>query len=63
MNKPIFQGEVVRMINDRTNVVIERQFNDPIDADFFENNLELMEVHFQRWSKGELLYEENGRES
>ena len=59
MNKPIYQGEVVRMINDKTGVIVEHDFDDPIDADFFENHLELMDVHFQRWSKGEMLYEEN----
>lgn len=60
IKKPIYKGEVIRMINDRTNVIAERQFDNPIDADYFEHHLELMEVHFQRWSKGEPLYEENG---
>lgn len=59
MNKPIYQGEVIRMINDKTGVVIEHDFEDPADADYYERHLELMYVHFQRWSNGEMLYEEN----
>lgn len=59
MNKPIYQGEVIRMINDKMGIVVERQFENQDDADCFENHLELMDVHFQRWSKGEMLYEEN----
>lgn len=59
MDKPIYHGEVIRMINDKTGVVIEHDFENPVDADYYERHLELMNVHFQRWSKGEMLYEEN----
>lgn len=59
MNKPIYQGEVIRMINDETGIVIEHQFDNSSDADYYENHLVLMNIHFQRWSKGEILYEEN----
>ena len=62
MNKPIYDGDVVRMINDKTGVVIEHQFDDSIDADYYENHLELMGIHFQRWYKNEMLYEENGKQ-
>lgn len=57
MNKPIYQGEVIRMINDKTNVVVEKLFEDSLSADCFEDHLDLMGVHYQRFSRGELLYE------
>lgn len=56
--RPIYDGEVIRMINDKTGEIVERLFENSFDADDFENHLIFMGVHFQRWSKGEMLYEE-----
>lgn len=50
-------AEVVRMINDRTSEMYDQYFDDPLDANQFENHLEMMFVHFQRWSNGKLIYE------
>lgn len=52
-------GEVIKMFNDRTQEVIEKTFDDSIDADNFECHLGLLQIHYQRYSGGELLYEEN----
>lgn len=57
MKKPIYMGEVIRMINDKTGVIVEKQFENQDDADFFEDHLDMMDVHYQRFSNGELLYE------
>ncbi len=51
--------EMVRMINDRTSEIVEKFFDDSVDADNFEFLLNMMQVHYQRWSNGEMLYEEN----
>lgn len=51
--------EMVRMINDRTGEIVEKLFDDSIDADNLEFLLDMMQVHYQRWSNGEMLYEEN----
>ena len=51
--------EMVRMINDRTGEIVEKVFDDSIDADDLEVLLDMMQVHYQRWSDGEMLYEEN----
>lgn len=51
--------EVIRMFNDKTQVIIDQGFDDPDDADFYEIHLDLLDVHYQRYSRGELLYEEN----
>ena len=51
--------EVIRMFNDKTQIIIDHEFDDPVDADFYENHLDLLDVHYQRYSGGELLYEEN----
>ena len=51
--------EMVRMINDNTCEILEKLFDDPADADDLEFILDAMEVHYQRWSNGEMLYEEN----
>ena len=51
--------EMVRMINDRTGEIVEKVFDDSIDADDLEFLLDMMQVHYQRWSDGEMLYEEN----
>ena len=52
-------SEVIKMSNDHTQEIIEETFDDSIDADYFEYHLDLLEVHYQRYSRGELLYEEN----
>ena len=52
-------SEVIKMFNDKTQEVIEKTFNDSIDADIFEYHLDLLQIHYQRYSNGELLYEEN----
>lgn len=52
-------SEVIKMFNDHTQEIIEKAFDDPIDADDFEYHLDLLEIHYQRYSGGELLYEEN----
>lgn len=52
-------SEVIKMFNDHTQEIIEETFDDPIDADYFEYHLDLLEAHYQRYSRGELLYEEN----
>lgn len=57
--KPVYDGEVIVMINDKTGIIVERNFNNRENADFFEQHLDLMEVHYQRWSEGILLWEEN----
>lgn len=59
MNKPIYDGEVIVMINDKTGIVVERNFDNKEDADFFEQHLNYMGIHYQRWSEGILLWEEN----
>jgi len=51
--------EMVRMINDRTGEIIDKVFDDSADADDLEFLLDMMQVHYQRWSDGEILYEEN----
>ena len=52
-------SEVIKMFNDKTQEVIEKTFNDSIDANNFEYHLDLLQIHYQRYSNGELLYEEN----
>ena len=52
-------SEVIRMFNDRTQEIMEQAFDDPIDADYYEYHLDLLQIHYQRYSGGELLYEEN----
>ena len=52
-------SEVIKMFNDKTQEVIEKTFNDSIDADNFEYHLDLLQIYYQRYSNGELLYEEN----
>lgn len=52
-------SEVIKMFNDKTQEVIEEAFDDPIDADYYEYHLDLLEIHYQRYSNDELLYEEN----
>ena len=52
-------SEVIKMFNDKTQEVVEKTFDDSIDADNFECHLDLLQIHYQRYSKGELLYEEN----
>ena len=52
-------GEVIKMFNDRTQEIIEKTFDDSIDADNFECHLDLLQIHYQRYSGGELLDEEN----
>ena len=59
MDKPICDGEIIVMINDKTNVIVERNFDNKEDADFFEQHLDLMGIHHQRWSEGILLWEDN----
>ena len=51
--------EMVRMINDRTNEIVDKFFDDSADADDLEFLLDMMQVHYQRWSDGGILYEEN----
>ena len=51
--------EMVRMINDRTGEIVDKFFDDSADADDLEFLLDMMQVHYQRWSDGEILYEEN----
>ena len=51
--------EMVRMINDRTGEIVDKIFDDSADADDLEFLLDMMQVHYQRWSDGEILYEEN----
>lgn len=51
--------EMVRMINDRTGEIVEKVFDDSIDADDLEFLLDMMQIHYQRWNDGEMLYEEN----
>ena len=51
--------EMVRMINDRTGEIVDKVFDDSADADDLEFLLDMMQVHYQRWSDGEILYEEN----
>lgn len=51
--------EMVRMINDDTCEIVEKVFDDSADADDLEFLLDMMQVHYQRWSNGEMLYEEN----
>ena len=52
-------SEVIQMFNDHTQEIMEQAFDDPIDADYYEYHLDLLEIHYQRYSGGELLYEEN----
>lgn len=59
MNKPVYDGEVIIMINDKTGIVVEHDFDNKEDADFFEQHLDYMGIHYQRWSEGILLWEEN----
>ena len=51
--------EMVRMINDRTGEIVDKFFDDSADADDLEFLLDMMQIHYQRWSDGEILYEEN----
>lgn len=55
-------SEVIKMFNDNTQEIMEQAFDDPIDADRYEYHLDLLQIHYQRYSNGELLYEENGSE-
>lgn len=55
-------SEVIKMFNDKTQETIEKTFDDSIDADNFEYYLDLLQIHYQRYSNGELLYEENKSE-
>ena len=55
-------SEVIKMFNDKTQEIMEQAFDDPIDADCYEYHLDLLQIHYQRYSNGELLYEENGPE-
>lgn len=55
-------SEVIKMFNDHTQEIVEEAFDDPIDADYYEYHLDLLEIHYQRYSRGELLYEENAPE-
>ena len=52
-------SEVIKMFNDKTQEIMEQAFDDPIDADNYEYHLDLLQIHYQRYSGGELLYEEN----
>ena len=52
-------SEVIKMFNDKTQEIMEQAFDDPIDADYYEYHLDLLQIHYQRYSGGELLYEEN----
>ena len=52
-------SEVIRMFNDKTQEIMEQAFDDPIDADYYEYHLDLLQIHYQRYSNGKLLYEEN----
>ena len=51
--------DMVRMINDRTGEIVSKIFDDSVDADDLEFLLDVMQVHYQRWSDGEILYEKN----
>ena len=53
--------EMIRMINDNTCEMLEKFFDSPADADDFEFILDTMQVHYQRWSNSEMLYEVNER--
>lgn len=55
-------SEVIQMFNDHTQEIMEQAFDDPIDADYYEYHLDLLEIHYKRYSRGELLYEENAPE-
>lgn len=52
-------SEVIKMFNDKTQEIMEQAFDDPIDADYYEYHLDLLQIHYQRYSGGKLLYEEN----
>lgn len=52
-------SEVIKIFNDHTQEILEKSFNDSLDADNFEITLDFAQVHYQRYSNGELLYEEN----
>ena len=54
--------EVIKIFNDNTLEILEKGFNDSFDADNFEITLDFAQVHYQRYSNGELLYEENAPE-
>lgn len=54
--------EVIKIFNDNTLEILEKGFNDSLDADNFEITLDFAQVHYQRYSRGELLYEENAPE-
>lgn len=49
---PIYQGEVIRMINDKKNNIMEQRYDSIEDADFFEIHLDFMDVHYQRPVRG-----------
>lgn len=55
-------GEVIKIFNDKTNEIMEKEFDYILDADNFEITLDFAQVHYQRYSHGELLYEENAPE-
>ena len=51
--------EMVRMINDRTNEIVDKFFDDSADADDLEFLLDMKQVQYQPWIDGEILDEEN----
>ena len=54
--------EVIRMFNDKTGEIIEQWFENADDADSYEIHLNILHVHYQRYTKGELAYEEEWNE-
>lgn len=50
--------EVIKMFNDYTNEILEHGFYTAEEADIYEVHLDLLQVHYQRWSNGEMLYEQ-----
>lgn len=51
--------EVVKMFNDLTHEVLEHGFHNVVEADDYEIHLDVLQIHYQRYSNGELLYEMN----
>lgn len=51
--------EVIKMYNDKTQEVLEHGFHTVNEADDYEIHLDLLQVHYQRLSNGEVLYEMN----
>ena len=37
-------SEVIKMFNDHTQEIIEEAFDDPIDADYYEYHLDLLQM-------------------